>query len=100
MPVESPGSGESLVERLGKVRSSDDDDTFRLLKAVQLDQKLVERLLHVVLILAKTAARTREHTWSLAERFDPIASSSSMKTIAGAFFRAASNSSRTRLATG
>lgn len=55
MPVESTGSGKSLVERLGKVRSSDDDDTFRLLESVQLDQKLVERLLHVVLMSARSA---------------------------------------------
>lgn len=57
MPVESTGSGKSLVERLGKVRSGDDDDTFRLLKAIQLDQKLVQCLLHVVLMSARTPAR-------------------------------------------
>ena len=53
MPVKSTRSGQGLVQRLGKVRSGNDDDTLGLLETVQFDQKLIERLLHVVLDVSK-----------------------------------------------
>jgi len=52
--VETTGTGEGLIERLGEVGSGDDDDTLSLLETVELDEELVEGLLHVVLVLCRT----------------------------------------------
>ena len=57
MTIETTWTGESFVERLGEVGSGDDDDAFRLLKSVKLDQQLVECLLHVMLVISAPFTR-------------------------------------------
>mmetsp|Transcript_25477 Transcript_25477/g.83865 ORF Transcript_25477/g.83865 Transcript_25477/m.83865 type:complete len:409 (+) Transcript_25477:2272-3498(+) len=49
--VEAARAYERLVERLGKVGGGDADDSLVLLEAVELHEHLVERHLHVVLVL-------------------------------------------------
>ena len=66
---------ERRVEILEPVRGGDDDDLLAVVEAVELDEELVQRL--VVLAVEARAARRM-----------PTASSSSMKTIAGACLRA------------
>lgn len=49
----------SRVERIREVRGSYDDDTFVLQETIHLDQELIERLLHVMLIATGTLATYR-----------------------------------------
>lgn len=49
MTIETTWTCQCLVERLGEIGGGDDDDTFRLLETVELDQELIEGLLHVML---------------------------------------------------
>lgn len=54
--VEASWTGQGFVQRFGEIGGGDDDDTLGLLEPVELDQELIKRLLHVMLI---QSARTR-----------------------------------------
>lgn len=47
--VESSWPGQSLVKRLWEVGRGNDDDTLSLLESIELDEELVQGLLHVML---------------------------------------------------
>ena len=47
-PVEAASAKKRLVENLGPVRGREDDDALRRVKAVDLGQQLIERLLALV----------------------------------------------------
>lgn len=52
--VKSTRSSQSFVEGFGEIGSGNDDDALSLLEPIELDQKLIESLLHVVLILSRS----------------------------------------------
>ena len=54
LPVEAAGTQERRVEDVGPVRRGDEDDVVLHLEAVHLDEKLVERLLALVVTAAET----------------------------------------------
>ncbi len=82
LSVEATGAKKRRVEILEPVGGGHDDDLVTGVEAVELDEQLVQSL---VVLPMDGAARTRAV---------PTASSSSMKTIAGAFLRASSKSLR------
>ena len=49
MSIKSSGTGQGFIERFWEIGSGDDDDSFRLLESIELDEKLVESLFHVML---------------------------------------------------
>jgi hypothetical protein len=49
MSIESSRTSQGFIERFWEIGSSDNDDSFRLLESIELDQELIESLLHVVL---------------------------------------------------
>ena len=85
LAVEAARAQERGIEVSETVRGAHHDDLVARAEPVELDEELVERL--VLLAVEGVAARV----W-------PTASSSSMKMIEGAFFRASSNSLRIRAA--
>ena len=86
--VEAAGAQQRRVEDLGAVGGGQHDHRGVGLEAVHLGEDLVERLLALVVAAAEAGAACR------AQR--PIASSSSMKMIAGAASLACLKRSRTR----
>ena len=42
MSIEPTRSNEGFIERFGKVRGSDDDDTFALREPIQLNKELIQ----------------------------------------------------------
>ena len=87
--VEAPGPQQRGIEDLGPVGRGEHDHALGAGEAVHLGEDLVERLLALVVAAERRRPPPRER---------PMASSSSMKMIAGAAFLACSKRSRTRLA--
>ena len=87
LPVEAAGPRERLVEDVDAIRACEHGDVGRLREAVHLNEHLVERVLALVVAPEKPPR----------PRWRPTASTSSMKTMHGAFARASLKRSRTRL---
>ena len=85
LAVEAAGTQQGRVEILEPVRGAHHDNALGAVEAVELDQQLIQRLI----LLAVEAVPVRAL---------PIASSSSMKMIEGAFFAASWKSLRMRAA--
>ncbi len=83
--VEAAGAEQRGVEHVGPVGGGDEDDAVVGLEAVHLDQKLVERLLTLVVSAAEACATVTADGVDLVDEDD-----------AGAFFLPCSNRSRTR----
>lgn len=62
MPVESARTGQSLVERFREIGSGDNDDAFDLLETIELDEELIQGLLHVVLAWSASAMTPKENS--------------------------------------
>ncbi len=106
------GDAADPVERFGEVRGGEHDDARVLLEAVHLDQQLIERHLHRLLLLGVAVGACGTHderesgiragsacpTAMELSFCAPMASISSMKIMHGERFLAAAKSSRTRLA--
>lgn len=50
MSIKTSRAGKRFVERFREVGRRNDDNTFRLFKAVKFHKKLIQSLLHVMLI--------------------------------------------------
>src|SRR5690606_39840410 len=78
LAVETTGTHERRVEHVGTVRRGDHDDVGVVVKAVHLDEDLVQRLLALVVPAAQASAahpayrvdlvRSEEHTSELQSR--------------------------------
>ena len=49
MSIESSRTGQGFIERFWEIGSGDNDDSLGLLESIELDEKLVESLFHVML---------------------------------------------------
>ena len=70
LTVEAARAQQRRVEDVGAVGGGDKDDALRLLKAIHFNQKLVERLLALVVTAAQAGAALTAHGINLINEDD------------------------------